>query len=784
MAAPADAARSPMQKVRGAAPGSLAWLYALFFLSGISGLMYEVVWLRMLTRILGSTTYAVSTVLAAFMAGLALGSVLVGRFVDRVNRPLRLYALLELGIGLSALATLGLPQRLLPVYQSIYDFAGGERAWLTAGQVVIALVVLLVPTALMGATLPTLCAYGTRRRLGFGRCVGMLYSLNTLGALVGVCSSGFVLLGIYGETITLAVGVLLNLLVAAAAWLVSRTTSETSAAPAAAEPTDPAALYPANCRRAIVVTFALSGFTALGSEVVWSRMLLAYQGTSIYAFSSMLAVVLGGIGVGSLVGGKYLLRRRDPLHQLALVQLGIATAVVVALHLFRHLPYGMLLPPLILLGPLGILWGISFPLSAACYENAQQGKGRSIGELYAWNTVGCIAGSLGAGFVLVPWLGCSRAAASLAAVSLISGVWLLWVNPQRAARRRSGEVVLAGTCALLLVFVGDPYYDVLHKEMLDFYPSGIEVFSHTDEATATMTVFGRAGGEPNEKQLWVNGTGMTVLVPVTKLMAHLPLALADDPHDVLVICLGMGTSLRSAAAHPGVQIRVVELVPAVTRAFPFFHPDSPHLLEQPNVELVVDDGRNDLLMHPRRLYDVITLDPPPPLYAAGTVNLYSRDFLTLCRERLRAGGVLCVYIQPDSLTENLMLFRTFLDVFEHVRVWTGPEPHRGYLMIGTRQPLAMESVPAKIRKLYENPAIAEDLRQWGDSLDRPEKILDLYVSDGRDLRAACEHSPLITDDQPFTEFPLWRMLQSGGEYHTLIHAIPYKNRSYSVDPYR
>src|SRR5581483_11002796 len=168
------------------AGASLGWLYVLFFLSGISGLMYEVVWVRMLTRILGSTVYATGTVLAAFMAGLALGSWLGGRLVDRARQPQRWYALLELGIGLSALGTLVLPDQLLPVYQGLYDLAGGSRAGLTAGQVVIALLVLLLPTALMGATLPTLCAYGSRRHLDFGRCLGWLYSLNTLGAVAGV----------------------------------------------------------------------------------------------------------------------------------------------------------------------------------------------------------------------------------------------------------------------------------------------------------------------------------------------------------------------------------------------------------------------------------------------------------------------------------------------------------------------------------------------------------------------------------------------------------------------
>ncbi len=208
--------------------GIFLWLYPLFFLSGISGLMYEVVWVRMLTRVLGSTVYATSTVLAAFMAGLGLGSFLIGRFIDRVRRPLLWYALLELGIGLTALTTLTLTDLMLPVYQGLYHLAGDSRAWLTAGQVLLALLVLLLPTALMGATLPTLCAYGARSQQDFGRAVGILYGLNTLGAVAGVLASGFVLIGEMGETLTVFVGVVVNLVVAGAAGLLGSLPSQRS----------------------------------------------------------------------------------------------------------------------------------------------------------------------------------------------------------------------------------------------------------------------------------------------------------------------------------------------------------------------------------------------------------------------------------------------------------------------------------------------------------------------------------------------------------------------------
>ncbi len=376
---------------------------------------------------------------------------------------------------------------------------------------------------------------------------------------------------------------------------------------------------------------------ALANEVVWSRMLLLYQGTSIYSFSSMLAVVLGGMGVGSYLGGQFLTRLRNPLRQLARVQLGIGLAGVFALHLFPYLTAGLFWPAVELLAPLGVLWGLAFALGAACYP-CSQNSGRTIAELYAWNTFGCIAGSLAAGFVLIPLLGTALTAASLAGISLFLGVLLLWVHPEGGFRQaRWLEWGLAGACLVLLATLGDPYFKVLEPRMRDCFLTGLEVLRHTEDATATTTVFQMVPHYPRQKHLWINGEGMTCLAPVTKLMGHLPVALADNPQEALVICFGMGTTLRSISRHEGMRVRAVELVPAVLSSFGFFHPDGPEILKQPNVQTAADDGRNYLLMHPQQ-YDVLTLDPPPPLDSAGCVNLYSREFFALCRQRLRPWG--------------------------------------------------------------------------------------------------------------------------------------------------
>jgi spermidine synthase len=530
----------------------------------------------------------------------------------------------------------------------------------------------------------------------------------------------------------------------------------------------------------VVACFALSGLAALANEVVWSRMLLLLQGTAIYAFSSMLAAMLAGIGVGSWLGGRLLDRGYDPLRALARVQLALGLAGVVALYLFGWMKPGLLLPPLVLVGPLGFLGGLAFPAAARSCTTSGAEAGRSVARLYAWNTLGCIAGALLGGFVLIPLLGAGRSGRLLAGLSLLLGLLLLIIHPcqQRdgtfkqhgfrplfgAAGRWDWVVLALGL--LLLAYVGDPYSRLLQRRIVGMGYPRQTVVVHVEEAAATTTVFGLPRNR-HSKQLWVNGCGMTHLGTVTKLMAHLPLWLADEPRDVLVVCLGMGTTLRSASRHEGLDITAVELVTGVLHHFGYFHPDGPELLSRPNIHAVVDDGRNFLLMRPRQ-YDVITVDPAPPIHSAGAVNLYSREFFQLCRARLRPGGVVCLWVPPEGASEVKMILRTFLDVFEHVSAWSGPVPDVGMYLIGSRRPPG--DIAARIRRGYTRPAVLADLAEWDTVCDRPEKVLALYLADERELTSFVSGAPIITDDRPYTEFPLWRSIFHAEEYEFRLYA--------------
>jgi predicted membrane-bound spermidine synthase len=499
----------------------------------------------------------------------------------------------------------------------------------------------------------------------------------------------------------------------------------------------------------VLVSFAISGFVSLAMEIVWSRMLALYVGTSIYAFSSMLVVMLAGIGLGGWLGGK-VERWKDPLLALARLEMGVAFAAALSMAIFAYLDgFYIVIPPLVIVGPTALLLGIAFPVTVRCYTDHARSIGRRVGELYAWNTVGCILGSLAGGFVLVPHIGAARTGEIMAGLAAIASLALLAAHPMGFQRAGLLSVGLLLATIGAIACTGDPYFDLLYSRIQH---SGTRVFDHAEEASATTV----AAGIPHlamERELFVNGVGMTILVTGNKLMADLPIWLADSPRDALVICMGMGTTFRSAVRHSDIDVTVVELVPAVPRFMHYFHPDADRVMAQPNAHVVVDDGRNYLLMHQRQ-FDTITIDPAPPLYSAGTVNLYTREFFQLCSDHLRADGAMCLWIPPAQESEVKMIIRSYATVFPYVSAWSGPT-YEGFLLIGTHRPV--KDVEARVRRGFDDPKTVADLTEWNHYCASPEQLLALYVCDRDALLKFTSDVPMLTDDHPYTEFPLWRI---------------------------
>jgi spermidine synthase len=755
------------------------FVYTVFFASGISGLMYEVVWLRMLARVTGVTIYATATVLAAFMAGLALGSFLLGRFIDRRQDALRIYAGLELLVAVAALLLPVIFAVSVPLYRYVYYLSGENLLITSVVRAVVSFFSVLIPTTVMGGTLPVLTSFLVKRDRVFGKHFSTLYGLNTLGAVVGVLLSGFVTIGSLGELHTVYIGVAINVLVAVAAYLMylkdreSRTLSTRPAHVPAAE-MERISPYGDSVRKTVLVAFAISGFTSLAYEVIWTRQLILFLETSIYAFSGMLAIYLYGIALGSMCSHRLMGRLKSPVVAFALLELAVGALSLINLRLFYPLDspsarmfFGSALPmvaALVIVFPLTFVLGLVFPVAASCYAESVETTGSSVGRLYGCNTVGSILGSLAAGFVLIPLWGSTHTVVFLACLNIGLAFVLFMLEPSRSLVQRVSFVFALLVCAVLVVgsMGRDPFLGTVERRIsgtdnfadakLDLMARGTEIHSNREGLEGTVTAFSIG----HDKQLWINGMGMTRLCTETKLMAHLPLMFTKDAKELLVICFGMGTTVKSAAAYPGLNITAVELVSECFEDFTYFHPGSRDLLKKGNIKLMTNDGRNYLLFTSRK-YDVISVDPAPPVWSAGTVNLYTKEFFALCKAHLNPDGAMCLWFPGGTRAENLAIIRTFSEVFPEFSIWAGPRGW-GFYCIGTLRDVPWSEFTHNMEKAFANAAIQKDLSEYDGICERPDQLVKLKILDKHMDRETVAQGIVVTDDYPYTEFFLWRRL--------------------------
>ncbi|HTY21815.1 MAG TPA: fused MFS/spermidine synthase [Desulfomonilaceae bacterium] len=751
-------------------------VYILFFASGISGLMYEVVWLRMLTRITGVTIYATATVLAAFMSGLALGSFLLGRFIDGRKDALRVYAVLEFLVAWSALLVPVLFSASVPLYRYAFQVSGESVVVGTLIRGITSFVALLVPTTLMGGTLPVLTSCLVKRDGVFGKNFSILYGLNTFGAVLGVLTSGFVTIGELGEWMTIYIGMAINVLVSGIAYLTY--INDRSSVPegvvsqeASLPSTHKISPYSDKVRIAVLIAFSISGFTALAYEVLWTRQLILFLATSIYAFSGMLAIFLTGIALGSLSMNKMADRLASPLAFFGILELVVGVLSVANLYLF--LPFDSAaaqvwlgwsrrtIAAFSIVFPMTFVFGMIFPIAGRCYAKSIGSTGSSVGWLYGANTVGSILGSLVAGFVLVPFVGSTKTIILLACANVALGLILLGLGPARAAVRKMVPAAIVLVFALMLAgsFGRDPFLATIEARVHRFHK--VQSAAGTDLSPETEIHFNKECREGTvtayswkyNKGLWINGVGMTHLCTETKLMAHLPLMFAKDPTELLVICFGMGTTVKSAALYPELKITAVDLVPETFYCFQYFHPNDQQVLKQRNIHLIANDGRNHLLLSSRK-YDVITVDPAPPIWSVGTVNLYSREFFQLCKDSLTPNGVMCLWFPGGMPADNFAILRTFAEVFDQISVWHGPH-NWGYYFIGTLKNVSSGEFKQNVERIFNNPVMAKDLVEYDRSCATPDKLYQLRI-DNAVVERFRYQGTLITDDHPFTEFFLWR----------------------------
>ncbi len=732
-------------------------LYVLVFVSGAAGLLYEVVWTRLLVHTLGSTAQAVASVLAAFLGGLAVGAVAFGRRADRSASPLKLYAGLEVAIAIWAL--------LLPVlndgFHRLVLAAPGSPLLRFAGTFVL----LLPATAAMGGTIPVLCRLAVVSDRAVGRPAGLLYAWNTFGASLGCLAAGFVLIPALGLTGTLHVGAAANVAVAAAAWLLAGRGRGARATPAAAAAPPRASVALPAAARVVLAAFALSGLTALGYEILWTRVLVFFVKSVTYGFSLMLATFLGGLVAGSLAAAPFADRRRFagralPAVVLAagLVAFASVRLLVTRTEMLRALAptpggeLGALYGPLVFLVlatilPAGFLYGTTFPLAVRLVtERAADAPGR-VGLATAANTAGAILGAYLGGFVLLPRLGVVGALEVLLAGNGIAALLLLARLPERRVRLALGAGVVA------VVALATSGGDFFVQRLAGIRPG--RMILADEGADVIVTVYEEEPerpGEPPVRTIYVNGSSYTgsrfFARRYMKTMGHLPLLVAAENRKALVICLGTGMTLSALARHVDLQrVACAELSPGVVRALPLFDAVNDGVARRDDVEIHVGDGRH-WIETDADTWDVITLEPPPPLNA-GVGDLYSREFYALCRERLAPGGVLCQWFPMHSQTaeEFRMGLASFLDVFPDASLWL--PVGRNAVGLGIKEggaPWSFERFAAR----FDAPGVRAGLAEIG--FDTPEALLATHVLDADGIRAFVGAAPRVTDDRPRLEF--------------------------------
>lgn len=765
----------------------------LFFLSGAAALIYQVVWARSLGLVLGASHLAVATVLSVFMAGLALGNRLLAGAADRSERPLRLYGLLECAVGLSALGFLA----LMSVYPRLFGaLAGGmadDRAALTALRAAFALVAMIVPTTLMGGTFPVMTRFIAADAASFPRQLARLYALNTFGAVAGTLAAGFLLLRHFGATATLMTGVVLSLTVGIAAMRLQRSATPAAAPRVVDRPQEPPtpAVAGADRRaepglvRAMLLGVALSGFCALGYEVLWTRMLTFGVGTSVYSFAIMLAAFLAGMALGSQALAVLVARGR-PLGATGFARLFAATQVLIGLAALVVTARLDALPATVTavqeaLGGIGggafssrlamtavlafghlavpaFFMGAAVPAAGAALRRGAAGAGDAVGRLLAANTVGAILGPLAAGFVLIDALGIERALHFLAALSVATG---LLAGAATATRRRGALLAAAtvGVAALLTTAVrwnGTWDRDALAR-FVNNTPAGaardargepdLEVIFYREGINETVSVFRSLNGI---QTYVVNGraeaSSAAIDIQLQRALGHLPLLLHPAPRDVFVLGTGTAMTLGATARHPGVRRLVLaeierEMI-AVGRLFARWNGN---VLEDPRLRIVIDDGRN-FLATTRERFDVISADPIHP-WSGGAGYLYTREFFAAVAARLAPGGIASQWLPLYELgvRDVQTVVRTFADAFPHVLVFA---TYYDAVLVGSFEPLVID--PAALAARLAAPGIADDLAVA--RMDGAEDLLSYFVMGTAGARRFGAAGALNTDDNLALEF--------------------------------
>jgi spermidine synthase len=730
----------------------------LLFISGSAALVYQVLWIKQLSLVVGVEVYAITTGVSAFFAGLAVGGLLFGRIADRLARPVLLYAALEMAVALLGVgATFGLGNAAGLFVR--LEAHVGLLAWLLPFALV------GIPALLMGGTLPVLMRAIGPASGHIGNAGGRLYAANTAGAIAGTLLTAFALIPSLGVRGTALAAAALNVIAACGALWQHRRQRLTPALPVLESSVrTPAA-------RVALVLYTLAGGVALGYEVLWSQAIVQFMSTRTFAFSVMLATYLAGLVLGSALYARRADRLRDPwgLFGLLIAAAGLLSLLEIAglgrwlVDAQSHVEAWVRIAtdnPLagmcarFLVAALSIVFlpttllGAAFPLALRLAVDSRH-VGRDVGTLVALNTLGGIVGVMLCGFVLIPFFGLVHSLGLLAVLAGLIGVIAVSFGEQVSNGLRNAVLGVA----LLSVAVGLFTPPQSLAELLPGAQKGSLAF-YEEARGGTVAVVTQGNPQQRFNRLYIQGVSNTgdamPSLRYMRLQALLPLLIHNgEPRSALVIGFGTGITAGALLQYPTLDTRVVaELLPAVISAASLFNGNY-DAASDPRLDIRLRDGRRELLRN-TQTYDLITLEPPPPS-AAGVVNLYSRDFYQLAASRLNENGIVAQWLPlpTQTLDESRALVRAFLDVFPHASLWT-TEFHE-MLLVGSLQPMPLDA--ARIAQRFEQPSITSALREVG--ISNAAALLGTWVTDREGLESFAGNTRAVTDDYPRIEYAPW-----------------------------
>ena len=749
-----------------------AWPAALLFLSGTAALVFQVVWIKQLSLVVGVEVSAIAGTVSAYFLGLALGSWVLGRNADRLRRPLRFYSALEVMVALACVAVTWVLAHSAAPFVAV-ESRSGLAAWLLIG------LVLAVPSFLMGGTLPVLLRAVTRHDPAVSQRGGALYAANTCGAIVGALLPAFILIPQFGVQGAAFAAASLNLVAACGGWALDRPAGSQHD-PAS---TQDAAPLSGEARLAIAL-YAVAGGIALGYEVLWSQMIVPFMSTRAFAFAIVLATYLTGLALGAALYARWGDRVRNPWPVFGSLIAGAGLVAVLEVALlgkwlivaqtyaeaavyqwtgsglagmsarFAVAAASFVLAPTLLLGA-------AFP-AVLRIAAGQRRVGRDVGAVLAANTLGGIVGTFVTGFFLLPALGLVRTLGTLAAMAAAVGAiaaWRGWTDgrlatgstTRGAAGWLTGGITGLIGCAALAVAVTLPA-DRFARLLPGASGAGLVFYEESHGGTVAVVEQARHGNRFH--RLYIQGVSNSgdamPSLRYMRLQALLPLIVHNaEPRSALVVGYGTGITAGALSQYPGLERRAVaELLPAVLRAAPQFR-GTFQAATDPGLEKRAQDGRRALQASAER-WDLITLEPPPPS-AAGVVNLYSSDFYRLAASRLTEQGIVAQWLPlpTQNEEETRALVASFIQVFPHAQLWTS-ELHE-MLLLGSMQPLELDA--ARIQTRYAQPDTAAALKAVG--IPSAGALLATWVTDREGLARFVDGAQPVTDDRPAIEYAGW-----------------------------